>query len=174
MRAAIAIVLALILLTVPALAQNGTITGVITSGSSQAVPDALVTLTDMDGNFVAVPDNPQFSSNGTGNNVGVYTFYEVPPGTYNVTAEKGDSLYFAIATVDGGTASNNIVLPNYTVTECDFPSPVTGVAECPRPYVTFVPATFGRALPSASSGSWPFRLTLTGPITFALLVYSSR
>ena len=155
------------------MAQNGTITGVITTSYSQAVPDALVLLSDMDGNFVDVPDNPQFSSNGTGNNVGVYTFYDVPPGTYNVTAEKGDSLYFAIATVDGGTSSTNIVLPDYYVTPEDFPSETT-IVPTPKPYITFVPATFGKPQQSVKVAGGPSRMGLASSTVFALLLQGCR
>jgi len=174
MRAALAIVLMLSLLVSPALAQDGTITGVITTSYSQAVPDALVLLSDMDGNYVDVPDNPQFSSNGTGNNVGVYTFYDVPPGTYNVTAEKGESLYFAIATVDGGTSSTNIVLPDYYVTPEDFPVEAPGGREPTKPFITFVPATFGKPPQSVQATGGPSRMGLASSTVFALLLQGSR
>ncbi len=74
----------------------GAITGVIlSSAGSHAVPNANVALYDEYGNLADVPENPQLSSNGTGNNGGVYMFYDVPYGIYTVTAEKGGVEFFA-------------------------------------------------------------------------------
>lgn len=178
MKAALAVVLIFSLLIVPAMAQYGTITGVITTGNRQAVPDALITLYDMDGNHVFVPDNPQFSSNGTGNNVGVYTFYDVPPGAYNITAIKGDSEFFAIAELYSGTATNNIVLADYFVTPEDFvppEAPVEGPGlEQPRQYFTFVPATFGKMASSAAVGTYPLSRAVATSTAYALLLGGSR
>ena len=109
---------------------TGTITGIVLSSvGSHAVPDAVVTLYDEYGNLAPVPDNPQQSSSGIGNNAGIYTFYDVPPGVYNVTAEKGGIMFFAIADVTSGTATANVVLPEYVETEPAYqePTPV------PRP-----------------------------------------
>jgi hypothetical protein len=174
MRAALAIVVVLLLLAAPAAAQLGTITGVITTGNRQAVPDALVTLNDMEGNYVVIPENPQFSSNGTGNNVGVYTFYDVPSGTYNITAVKGESEFFAIATLETGTATANIVLADYFVTPEDF-IPVTPVEpETPRRYFTYVPATFGKR-PQAAAGTVTYPLkSLASSTAYALLLACCR
>jgi len=192
MKAAIAILLmcsALIvyLAVIPALADDqdqttdqvpgtGTITGVVTTGTQQAVPDAIVTLKDLDDNYIVVPDNPQYSSNGTGNNIGVYTFSQVPPGTYNVSAEKGDDAFFAIVTLDSGTATANVVLPNYTVTKASFPTPTPLP---PKPYYTFVPVTMGKTPPQASGGGRPVGgLALTGSaalvLPFALVMIKRR
>ena len=160
------------------MAQQGTITGVITTGNRQAVPDALVTLYDMDGNFVFVPDNPQFTSNGTGNNVGVYTFYDVPPGLYNVTAVKGDIEFFAIAELYSGTASHNIVLADYFVTPEDFVPPEAPAEgpelEQPRQYFTFVPATFGKVKASAAVVTYPLSRAVATSTAYALLLAGSR
>lgn len=173
MRAALAIVLVLSLLAAPAAAQLGTITGVVTTGNRQAVPDALITLSDLEGNYVVIPENPQFSSNGTGNNVGVYTFYDVPTGTYNITAVKGDSEFFAIATMETGTATANIVLADYFVTPEDF-VPETPVEQpvAPRPYFTYVPARFGKA-PAAAIVTYPLQ-SIASSTAYALLLSCSR
>ncbi|WP_052309957.1 carboxypeptidase-like regulatory domain-containing protein [Methanocella arvoryzae] len=159
------------------MAQLGTITGVITTGNRQAVPDALVTLYDMDGDYVFVPDNPQFSSNGTGNNVGVYTFTDVPSGTYNVTAIKGDSEFFAIARLESGTATANIVLADYYVTPEDFmPPPAVREPELERPrqYFSFVPATFGKMPPATAAVTYPFSRAVATSTAYALLLAGSR
>lgn len=171
MKAAIAVVLVFALLVAPAAAQYGTITGVITTGNRQAVPDALVTLNDEFGNYVFVPDNPQFSSNGTGNNVGVYTFTDVPAGTYNVTAVKGDSEFFAIAVMEGGTASANIVLADYFVTPADFVPEVPAEPETPRQYFTFVPAIFGKAPQTTSAAIFPLGRSIASSTAYAMLLF---
>lgn len=171
MRAALAIVVVLSLLAAPASAQLGTITGVITTGNRQAVPDALVTLYDLEGNFIIVPDNPQFSSNGTGNNVGVYTFYDVPSGTYNITAAKGESQFFAIATLDTGTATANVVLADYFVTPEDFIPVTPAEPEVPRPYFTYVPARFGKA-PQSAAGAVTYPLQAVASSTAYTLLLS--
>lgn len=174
MRAAIAIIfLFMLIFPGPAVAQGyGTITGTVTTGNSHAVPDALVTLYDMDGYFVYVPENPQFTSNGTGNNVGVYTFYDVSPGTYNVTASKGESWFFAIATVGQGTATANVVLPEYVVTPKDFEQPA--VPEPERPYFTYVPAIIDRSATTASRQSTPVSLTAVSLMAFSAMYLRSK
>ncbi len=150
---------------------TGTITGIVLSSvGSHAVPDAVVTLYDEYGNLAPVPDNPQQSSSGIGNNAGIYTFYDVPYGIYNVTAEKGGILFFAIADVSGGTATANIVLPEYVESEPAYqePTPV------PRPYFTFVPIKVGKtAVPPRTEEGLPVGLAVIGGIG-ALLLYGRR
>jgi hypothetical protein len=150
---------------------TGTITGIVmSSAGSHAVPDAVVTLYDEYGNIAPVPDNPQQSSSGIGNNAGIYTFYDVPPGVYNVTAEKGGIMFFAIADVTSGTATANIVLPEYVETEPAYqePTPV------PRPYFTYVPIKVGKmAVPPRTEEGLPVGLAVVGGIG-ALLLYGRR
>ena len=129
----------------PALAQGtGTITGVVLSAGSHSVPDAVVTLYDMDGNLVYVPDNPQLSSNGTGTNAGIYTFYDVPPGTYNVTAARGDAGFFAIVDLREGTATANIVLPEYAEAAPAYQL-MASPTPTPKPFYYYVPVHLGTA-----------------------------
>lgn len=122
----------------PPAAGPGTITGMVTSLGSHAVPEATVTLYDMDGNLADVPENPQLTSTGVGTNAGVYTFYDVPPGIYNVTAEKGGSQFFAIANLTWGTATANVVLPEHVETAPAYSEP-TPSPPPPRPFYTFLP-----------------------------------
>jgi len=155
----------------------GAITGVILSSvGSHAVPNANVALYDEYGNLAAVPDNPQLSSNGTGNNGGVYMFYDVPYGLYNVTAEKGGVEFFAIVNLSTGTATANVVLPEYVETEPAYqePLPPEVPAPTPRPLRYFLPITVGRtpASPAPDEGL-PFGLAAIGGIS-ALFLFPRR
>ncbi|OPY29927.1 MAG: hypothetical protein A4E28_00583 [Methanocella sp. PtaU1.Bin125] len=177
MRVAIAVFVFIVMIACAgqAAAQGvGTITGVVTSSvGSHAVPDAIVTLYDMDGNLAAVPENPQYTSNGTGNNAGIYMFYDVPFGTYNVTAAKGDSWFFAIAEVGEGTVTANVVLPEYVETEPAY-RPDLGPSPVPKPYFTYVPIKVGTvAPPSGIEEGLPVGLAVVGGIG-ALLLYGRR
>ncbi|HUL61610.1 MAG TPA: carboxypeptidase-like regulatory domain-containing protein, partial [Methanocella sp.] len=155
-------------------AQGGnTITGVVLSSiGSQSVPDATVTLYDMDGYLVDVPDNPQQSSLGVGTSAGVYTFYDVPMGTYNVTAEKNGVLYFAYADLTTeGTATANIVLPDYAE-----PGPISGPSGPPLPgaYYYFLPIRPGKAEAASSVGEGLlFGMALIGGIG-AIALFAGR
>jgi hypothetical protein len=153
---------------------TGTITGIVLSSvGSHAVPDAVVTLYDEYGNFAPVPNNPQQSSSGIGNNAGIYTFFDVPYGIYNVTAEKGGIVFFAIVDVSGGTATANIVLPEYVETEPAY-RPDLGSPPVQKPYITFVPVMVGRvAQPSGIEEGLPVGLAVVGGIG-ALLLYGRR
>lgn len=175
MRRAAAVLLFFVLFISPVAAQGvGTITGVVTSSvGSHAVPNAVVTLYDMDGNLAYVPENPQYTSNGTGNNAGIYMFYDVPFGTYNVTAAKGDSWFFAIAEVGEGTVTANVVLPEYVETEPAY-QPDLGPSPMPKPYFTYVPIKVGTvAPPSGIEEGLPVGLAVVGGIG-ALLLYGRR
>jgi hypothetical protein len=174
MRTAAAILLFLVLFITPAAAQgSGTITGVVLSSvGSQAVPDATVSLYDMDGNLAAVPENPQQSSGGVGSNAGVYTFYDVPPGVYNVTAEKNGVSYFAIADLSaGGTATANVVLPDYAET-----APIYGPSPepMPKPFYYFLPLRLGKVEAALAPGEGlPFGIAVVGGLG-ALALFASR
>jgi hypothetical protein len=132
---------------------RGAITGVIlSSAGSHAVPNANVALYDENGNLVSIPDNPQLSSSGTGNNGGVYTFYDVPYGQYTVSAEKGGIEFFAIVNLTTGTATANVVLPEYVESEPAYqvPQPPEMPTPTPRPLRYFIPITVGK-MPAASA-----------------------
>ena len=143
---AAALLLVLLCLAQPALAQ-GTISGVVIGEGSHAVPDATVTLYDEYGSLVPVPENPQQTSSGVGNNAGLYMFYDVPPGTYNVTAEKGGISFFAIANLEQGTATANVVLPGYVETAPAYAEP-TPTPLPPRQFISYVPIKVRKAPPA--------------------------
>jgi hypothetical protein len=155
----------------------GAITGVIlSSAGSHAVPNANVALYDESGNLASVPDNPQLSSSGTGNNGGVYTFYDVPYGLYNVTAEKGGVEFFAIVSLNSGTATANVVLPEYMETEPAYvePGPPEVPVSAPRPLRYFLPITVGKMPASAPSGEGlSFGLAAIGGIS-ALILFTRK
>jgi hypothetical protein len=155
----------------------GTITGMIlSSAGSHAVPNANVELYDKYDNLAAVPDNPQLSSNGTGNNGGVYMFYDVPYGHYIVKAEKGGVEFFAVVNLSSGTATANVVLPEYVETEPAYqePGPPAVPTPAPRPLRYFLPITVGK-MPAASAQeeSLPLGLAAIGGIS-ALFLFTRR
>ncbi|HEY3274444.1 MAG TPA: carboxypeptidase-like regulatory domain-containing protein [Methanocella sp.] len=155
----------------------GAITGVILSSSgSHAVPNANVVLYDESGNLVNVPENPQLSSNGTGNNGGSYMFYDVPYGIYNVTAEKGGVEFFAVVNLSSGTATANVVLPEYVETEPAYaePLPPEALAPTPKPLRYFLPITVGKMPePGPSNESLPYGLAALGGIS-ALILFTRK
>jgi hypothetical protein len=118
----------------------GTVSGVVTDKNRNGVPYANVTIWYWDGRentgIVRCPDNPQLSSDGRTATIGTYTFVYVPQGDFNVTAEKDGHIYYAVISVDQGTTTANVAIPDYV-----FVVPVT-----PEPTV----------IPSAiSSGATP-------------------
>jgi hypothetical protein len=155
----------------------GAITGVIlSSAGSHAVPNANVALYDEDDNLADVPENPQLSSNGTGNNGGVYMFYDVPYGHYTVKAEKGGIEFFAIVNLSSGTATANVVLPEYIETEPAYrePLPPEVPTPAPRPLRYYLPITVGE-MPVAAppDEGLPFGLATLGGIC-ALYLFTRR
>jgi hypothetical protein len=158
-------------------ADMGTVTGVIlSSAGSHAVPNANVALYDEDDHLAAVPDNPQLSSNGSGNNGGVYMFYDVPYGLYKVTAEKGGVEFFAMINLSSGTATANVVLPEYVEIEPAYqaPLPPEVPTPTPRPFRYFLPITVGRmAASNQPNEGLPFGLAALGGIC-ALFLFTRR
>jgi hypothetical protein len=156
---------------------TGAITGVILSSfGSHAVPNANVGLYDEDDNLADVPENPQLSSNGTGNNGGTYMFYDVPYGHYTVKAEKGGVEFFAVVNLSTGTATANVVLPEYVETEPAYqePGPPEAPTPAPKPYRYFLPITVGK-MPAAAppDEGLPFGLAAVGGIC-ALYLFTRR
>jgi len=156
---------------------TGSITGVIlSSAGSHAVPNANVGLYDEYDNLADIPDNPQLSSNGTGNNGGLYTFYNVPYGLYTVKADKEGVEFFAVVNLTTGTATANVVLPEYVETEPAYqvPRPPEAPSLTPRPYRFFLPITVGQ-MPAAVSENegLPFGLAAIGGIC-AVYLFTRR
>lgn len=151
---AIAVALLLLFLAAPAAAQEyGSITGIVTSANNAAVPGATVTLwAIVDGVPVlsVAPNNPQYTSNFSSSLPGAYAFTGVPSGKYNVTAAWGENWYYAEVNLTGGTATANIVIPEYIdVLAIKEPTPVP----TPKAYYTYVPVRVSSPLPQATTRS---------------------
>jgi hypothetical protein len=150
----LAAIILILLAAAPALAEEyGSITGIVTSANNAAVPDAVVTLwAIVDGTPVqaVVPNNPQYTSNFSTTLPGAYAFTSVPPGKYNITAARGQYLYYAEVNLTGGTATANIVIPeNIDVLNISAPTP----PPTPRTYYTYVPVRVSSPVPQAIARS---------------------
>lgn len=153
---ALAVAMLFVLASVPAFAQEyGSITGIVTSANNAAVPGATVTLwAIVDGIPVlaVAPYNPQYTSNFSSSLPGAYAFTGVPPGTYNVTAEWNGSSFYTTVNLTGGTATANIVIPEYIdVLAIQEPTPVP----TPKSYYTYVPVRVSSPLPQATTARSP-------------------
>lgn len=133
----------------------GTISGMVTDKNKNGIPNATVKLwTTKYANdsyekvkLYSSPENPQQTvSRPEIAAIGTYTYYRIPSGIYNLTAEKADSagnvhIWFAIVNLTVGTATNNVALPDYVVptvvTATPIPATPTPAAATPTP----VPAT---------------------------------
>jgi hypothetical protein len=144
------VLVGLLFAIVPAAAQTGIITGMVTSGNNAAVPDATVTLTSVEnGSAVGfVPNNPQQTSNISSSLPGTYTFTDVPYGTYYVIAQKDGYSYFTTIEVKAGTATANIVIPEYV-------APATATPQPARQRYTYVPVKIAPASAQATVSRSP-------------------
>ncbi|HTY91248.1 MAG TPA: PGF-CTERM sorting domain-containing protein [Methanocella sp.] len=144
----------------------GTVSGIVTDQNKVGIPNANVTLwniqwNDTTGrwentNVVDIPENPQFSNDGRTAAVGMYTYYRVPWDFYNVTGEKEGHMWYAIFLMgpvptdidkyanatyvpgsEYGTATHNIAIPDYS-----YIAPVS-----PTPTPTAVVTTTATAVP---------------------------
>jgi len=133
-------VVCLLFAIVPAAAETGIITGMVTSANNAAVPDATVTLTSIDNGSAVdfVSNNPQLTSNFSSSLPGTYTFTDVPYGTYYVIAEKDGYSFYTTVDVKAGTSTANIVISNYTAPETVTPQPT-------RQRYTYVPVKIAPA-----------------------------
>lgn len=167
-----AVILLILLSAAPAFAEEyGSITGIVTSANNAAVPDAVVTLwAIVDGTpaLAVVPNNPQHTSNFTSTLPGAYAFTNVPPGKYNVTAAWDGYWYYTEVELKGGTATANIVIPEYiNVSALTAPTPLPA----PKTYYTYVPVRVSSPLPQATTRSPGFEaLTLISAIPLAILI----
>ena len=118
----------------------GTISGMVTDKNKNGIPNATVKLwttkflndTRENQKLVKSPENPQYTvSRPEIAAIGTYTYYRVPSGQYNLTAEKADSsgnvhMWFAWVDLNVGTATNNVALPDYVVPgQVATPTPTT-------------------------------------------------
>ena len=126
----------------------GTISGMVTDKNKNGVPNATVKLwrtTTNDSGIWSTTlypsyENPQQTvSRPEIAAIGTYTYYRIPSGIYNVTAEKTDAsgnnhVWFAIVNLTVGTATNNVAIPDLVIST----PPVTGT---PTVTVTAAPST---------------------------------
>ncbi len=116
----------------------GTVSGIVTDQNKIGIPGANVTLWDAGWNSTSGAwenlgpaggmDNPQLTNNGSTGAPGMYTFYNVPYGAYNVTGEKDGHSWFSVLILgpgdayanatfkpgsEYGTATHNIAIPDY-------------------------------------------------------------
>lgn len=113
------------------------ISGFITDKNKNGIPGANVTLmearidnaTDTFVNVrpATVDGNPQVSDiDPTIAAVGTYTFYKVPYGFYNITAEKDGHVWFAVVNATyAGTQTVNVAIPDYVYSVPTPPYPKT-------------------------------------------------
>ncbi len=85
----------------------GTVSGIVTDQNKVGIPNANVTLWNVEWNNstgswsihltpVNIPENPQLSNDGRTAAVGMYTYYRVPWNVYNVTGEKEGHVWYAM------------------------------------------------------------------------------
>lgn len=102
---------------------TGTISGMVVDKNKNGIPNATVTLYETRWNETTCenvkpvdhPQNPQLTvSDPMVACIGTYTYYDVPLGTYNLTAEKDGHMWFACVNASSpGTHTNNIAIPDY-------------------------------------------------------------
>jgi PGF-CTERM protein len=147
----------------------GTVSGIVSDENKIGIPNANVTLYNVQWNNttgqwentvkVNIPENPQLSNDGrNGQTIGLYTYYRVPWNVYNVTGEKEGHVYFAvfclgpwpsdIAAYSGttqqpgsefGTATHNIAIPDYTFISPTTTPSVTPTTSTPTATPTVTP-----------------------------------
>ena len=172
----------------------GTVSGIVTDQNKVGIPYANVTLyyavqnttvaEQYDNNgIVKIPENPQQSNDGRTAAVGMYTYYRVPWGLYNVTAEKNGHIYYAVfalgpSSITGvnnlngeiGTATHNIVI--YDFADFDFPPPMINDAT-PTPSTT-VPAISTVTPSMIPSPGFEALFTLAGLLGVAFLIKKKK
>jgi PGF-CTERM protein len=141
----------------------GTISGMVTDKNKNGVPNATVKLWRTTSNDSGVwsttlypsPENPQQTvSRPEVAAIGTYTYYRIPSGIYNVTAEKADAsgnnhIWFAIVNLTVGTATNNVAIPDLVIATPPVATPVvTAVPATPTPVVTAAPTAIPTPTPS--------------------------
>lgn len=104
----------------------GVITGTVYDQISAGIPNAAVTLWNLEKNkttglmektsVVSIPENPQLSNDGRTAHVGRYIYYRVPSGYYCITAEKYGHIYFTEVHLRKGTVTSDIVLTDIIYT----------------------------------------------------------
>ncbi len=153
----------------------GTVSGIVTDSNKVGIPNANVTLWNVEWNQsqnawvntqpVSIPENPQLSNDGRTAAPGMFTYYRVPWNVYNVTGEKEGHMWYAmfvlgpfptdvdaytnasyIPASEYGTATHNIAIPDYSFIQPVSPSPSVIVTAAPS--ITATPTPTPTAVPS--------------------------
>lgn len=143
----------------------GTVSGIVTDMNKVGIPNANVTLWNVQWNqttgkwentkIVPITENPQLSNDGRTAARGMYTYYRVPWNVYNVTGEKDGHMYYAmfvlgpwpgdieayknasyIPSSEYGTATHNIAIPDYSYLEPTTITPTIIATATPTPTAT--------------------------------------
>lgn len=128
----------------------GTISGMVTDQNKNGVPNATVklyrTIVNESGIWSTTlfesPENPQWTvSRPEVAAIGTYTYYKIPSGIYNVTAEKADAsgnvyLWFAHVNLTEGTATNNVAIPGLVISLPGTPTPTLSPTQAVTPSPT--------------------------------------
>jgi len=161
----------------------GTISGMVTDKNKNGIPNATVKLwtvkwandTYENQKLVKSPENPQQTvSRPEIAAIGTYTYYMIPSGIYNLTAEKADStgtvhMWFAIVNLTVGTATNNVALPDFVVTTPVQPTATPTVTATPQT-TTATPTPTATATAVATPTATPSPSTSPGfELAFALV-----
>jgi PGF-CTERM protein len=159
----------------------GTISGMVTDKNKNGVPNATVklwrTIANDSGVFSTTLypsyENPQQTvSRPEIAAIGTYTYYRIPSGIYNVTAEKEDAsgnnhIWFAIVNLTVGTATNNVAIPDLVISTpiVSTPTPTpTAVTVTPTPTPTATPT------PTPSTPGFEMVFALAGLLGVAYLI----
>jgi len=146
----------------------GTVSGIVTDQNKVGIPNANVTLWNVQWNnstgawentkVLGIPENPQLSNDGRTAAIGMYTYYRVPWDVYNVTGEKEGHLWYALFVLgprpdavdaykqsnywpgsEFGTATHNIAIPDYSFIQATSTPTPTAVTSTPTATVTVTP-----------------------------------
>ncbi|MCD1294021.1 hypothetical protein CUJ83_03305 [Methanocella sp. CWC-04] len=142
---------------------TGSLSGKVLDIYDNGVPNAKVTLyvcvRNSDGtyknkNVLYIENNPQMTSDGVSIK-GLYTFTNVPKGTYNMTVEKDGKKVSSIVDVAEGTTTLMITLTDYvyklpTPTPTPRPTPMPTVTPTPAPVISATPHPSATATTAAS------------------------
>lgn len=124
-----------------------TVSGMVVDRHKNGIPGAIVTMYEVvwDGEtYKNIRElnssiNPQYTvSDPAIAAIGTYTYFDVPLGTYNLTAEKDGHLWFALVNAtQPGTYTNNIAIPDYLMpVESPSSSLVTDTISTGAPWFT--------------------------------------
>ncbi len=120
----------------------GSIAGLALDTEGVGIPEANVTLWNChynessrqweNDNKLKIEENPQLTNDGHSAPAGLFVFYLLKVGTYNISVEKSGRLNSSIVTLEQGTATYLITLPDYKNN-----GTVLNAARIPSPPPTF-------------------------------------